>query len=204
MTALQRYGLYILLDEAAERLLRRWAEQMPGASWPSWGGHITLLPHVPAEVDFREIDARVQAVVERHTAFDCRMDQVVTDQDLTRSDYNTVFLTVGDPADPAGAALRALQADLTAAMADLTHPGPDVLEPEQFVPHITLALSVSQREAERMVSRIRSDGLAVEFRVDAVWVLGFSLGTPPEIVQRDRYPLDGMQPRMPSASIVPA
>lgn len=163
-------SLQILLPPEADRQLRRWAQEMPGASWPGWGGHITLVSAFtwPAQHD---LAATITGVLQHHRAFSLRLDQLVAEQDLTRADYRAVMLA---PRIGGGyRRLAALQADLAAAILTV---GSD-LRPEitarHFAPHVTLALGVAETEADRIVSQARGANLAVEFWIDTLWLLQF-------------------------------
>ena len=183
------YSLQILLPTEADRKLQRWSEDMPGTSWPSWGGHITLLSAFtwPEDVD---LAATIGAVLQHHRAFTLRLDQPVAEPDLTRADYRIVMLT---PREGGGfLRLSALQAELTQAIfavgADLR---PELTE-RHYAPHLTLALSVSEAEANRIVSQARSENLSIEFWVQAVWLLHFTPGEGTETtIDRSVFTLPG-------------
>lgn len=92
-------SVIIVLPEAIDRRLERWSENMEGASWPEWGGHITLVPgFVPrgSEEAVREAVERVCATME---PFSVRFGEAVAVQDKTRPDYYTVLLKV-EEVDP--------------------------------------------------------------------------------------------------------
>lgn len=64
------FSLQILLPAESDRKLQRWCEGMPGTSWPSWGGHITLLPAFTCP-DTVDLHALINAVVQRIAPSPC-------------------------------------------------------------------------------------------------------------------------------------
>ena len=55
-------SVHILLPEAVDRRLERWTKNMPGTSWPAWGGHITLVPNFTTRAAVDEVRAVLQSV----------------------------------------------------------------------------------------------------------------------------------------------
>ena len=43
-------SVQILLPERMDNRLEQRTEAMPGASWPTWGGHVTLVPPFKARI----------------------------------------------------------------------------------------------------------------------------------------------------------
>jgi 2'-5' RNA ligase len=166
-----RLSVNILLPEPLDRRLARWAKAMPGASWPAWGGHITLLSSFVPTLPVADVLARVAAVGEQHAPFTVRLRAPVAIQDVTRPDYDAVFLTVDDEDEPDHHAVRALREDLLAALADVRTDVRRELQQQAFLPHITLALSLAKAEAETLVRAIRAEPLEAEFVVEVIWVL---------------------------------
>lgn len=166
-----RLSLVILLPEQLDRRFARWAEKMPGASWPTWGGHITLISSFVPAIPMREVLRRVIAVGQHHQPFQVRLRAPVAIQDVTRPDYHAVFLTVDDEDAAQQHSVRVLREDLLAALADVRLHVRRELNFQTFMPHITLALSLAQAEAERLVRAIRADPLEADFEVEVFWVL---------------------------------
>ena len=94
------------------------------------------------------------------------------------------MLFVGvDPTPP----LRSLHAAVAAALAPLG------VEPEArpFVPHVTLALGLSETEAHQMVGAARAQGLAAEFTADHIWLKRNDPGRPAAAEnEMEAFPLD--------------
>ncbi len=173
-----RYGLHILLPEVLDRRFAHWASETPGASWPDWGGHITLLASFTSRVPEHELLATIGAVTDHHRVIDVHLTQLAVVQDLTREGYRAVFLTTPAQTRSGLLRLKALQEELNeATQAQRADLFPDMARRE-YLPHLTLALGLSEHEAHQMVSAARSDGLAAEFYVDRVWLLCLDDGLP--------------------------
>lgn len=183
------FSLQILLPAESDRKLQRWCEGMPGTSWPSWGGHITLLPAFTCP-DTVDLHALINAVVQRHRAYTLRLDHPVAEPDLTRADYRIVMLT---PRTGGGfLRLSALQAELTEAILAVAHDLRPEITSRHFAPHLTLALGVAEMEAARIVSHARAANLNIEFWVQALWLLHFVPGEGTELtVNRTIFTLPG-------------
>lgn len=171
MTVIPRMGIQILLPESVDRRFRKRVEALPGASWPAWGGHITLVasfvPTCPPEQVF---DLVAQAVAE-FEAFRVRLTEAVANADVTRPQYHAVFILLDDPDSEDHQTLVHLQKAILASLTPVrgnTHPE---LEAMPFLPHLTLALGVGDVEARRLVKALRAEPLQAEFLVDAVWIV---------------------------------
>ena len=173
-----RYGLHILLPEILDRRFAHWANETPGASWPEWGGHITLLASFISRVPEHELIAAIGAVIDDHHVIDVHLTQLAVVQDLTREGYRAVFLTTPAQTRSGLLRLKALQGELNeATLALRTDRFPDMARRE-YLPHLTLALGLSEHEAHQMVSAARSGGLVAEFYVDRVWLFCLDDGLP--------------------------
>jgi 2'-5' RNA ligase len=164
-------SIQILLPEAIDRRFRRRVQTLPGASWPAWGGHITLVPSFVPICPPPEVFERVAQAVGEFIAFRVRLAEAVADEDVTRPDFHAVFIQVDDPDSEDHQTLVRLQGAIDAALApvrDATHPELDAVP---FTPHLTLALGVGDREAAALVRALRREPLAAEFMVDAVWLV---------------------------------
>jgi 2'-5' RNA ligase len=186
----ERLSVQILLPEAIEKRFQRWASRTPGASWPQWGGHITLLPAFAATVERALLEVRMAQICAKYPRFTINLSQITAMQDWTRPHYKGVFLTFGAEADNGQLQLLTLQRDLDAALRPLR----DDLVPEvsrkPFWPHITLAIGLADAEANLMVNGIRADGLTAQFEVDSVWLLTFRQPEGEELqVERSRIAL---------------
>ena len=165
-----RYSLHILLPETLDRRFAQWTRKTSGASWPDWGGHITLLPSFTSLVPEEELGAAIRTVTARRRVIDVHLTQLFVAQDLTRDGYKAVFLTPPSETRSGLVRLTTLQAELETALRPLrVDRFPEVLR-RDYLPHITLALGLSEHEAHQLVGAARSDGLVAEFDVDEIWL----------------------------------
>jgi len=174
MTESSQYSIQIMLPSLLDRRFRKWAEQTPGASWPAWGGHITLMPRFQPQIPPAALHETIAAICARYRSMDVHLTSLVAMQDWTREAYFGVFLV--PPAEPGSGIRRlsALQRDFATALGDKSIDLASDVTQRDFAPHITLALGVSESEAEKMVSQVRAQNLTAEFRVRRVWLMQFS------------------------------
>lgn len=163
------YSVQLNLPGEVVRPLDAWATEAEGASIPAAGWHITLLSSFVSRTGDERLSALIAEVAARYMPFPVRLSQIDLVADRTRSGYAAVFLTERD--DQQNRRLRALQAELAESLAPLrtaTQPG---LDGADFMPHVSLALAVSEQEGERLASSARRAGLAVAFEAAAIWLL---------------------------------
>ena len=101
-------SVHILLPESVARRLERRTQKLPGASWPAWGGHITLVPNFAPQGTLDEVRGIVMAVCAERKPFAVRLAAPISVRDTTRPDYCAVFLTIEDQdeTEPEGTAQR--------------------------------------------------------------------------------------------------
>lgn len=180
-----RVSVQILLPDSTDRRFERWADKVPGASWPGWGGHITLVPPFVPTVPPEEVYQRLQTVCQKLSPFRVRLAEPVAVQDATRPDYKAVFLAVAQDKDLDHNYLFAAYTAVNAAVADMTHGTHAGLAEQPFLPHITLALSIGEMEAARMVKNMKADPIQAKFRVDELsLVLMITQGTDRRVEKR--------------------
>jgi 2'-5' RNA ligase len=191
MSNAPRLSVQILLPEALDRRFARWAKQMPGASWPAWGGHITLVPYFTPACPETMVFDRVVAAVRGFHPFRVRLTEPVAVQDWTRPQYQAVFLAAHEAERDDHQTLAELQQAIAAALAPVRHDVKPALDGQPFVPHLTLALGLGSSEAEKLVRAIRADPLEADFVVDAVWLMVMWQSDGPEPrVDRVAIPLE--------------
>jgi 2'-5' RNA ligase len=187
--------IQILLPEAVEKRFQKWANRTPGASWPQWGGHITLLSPFTATVERAKIEQRIVQVCANYQPFPIHLSQIVAMQDWTRPHYRAVFLAFGNEADNGQSTLLSLQRDLDAALRPLRNDLQPEVSLKPYWPHITLALGLAEAEANLMISGMRADGLSAQFEVDTIWLVTLrQLEDEEPQTQRVRIPLGAPVP----------
>jgi 2'-5' RNA ligase len=163
----------IHLPESADRDLQRKTDKTPGASWPAWVGHVTLLPMFTTLSDEDTLQKALAGVAAEFAPVEILLSNFAVEQDLTRPDYHAVFLTLDDEQEPTLQRLRTLRERLNdATRADRKDLWP-VLESSEYVPHVTLAMGLSESEANSVVRTLRAQGLSVCFRLKEIVLLGF-------------------------------
>ena len=143
-------SLQILLPDRIDREFRRWAKHTPGSSWPSWGGHVTLLPRVAIiHLDEATLRQRIEAVCARHEPFPICIDEILHDADYTRPGYEGVFLRMR-PTNSGTATTPARRVDalssVEAAQDVRSNPEDETLEMES----VQVEQQVEQTELERV------------------------------------------------------
>jgi 2'-5' RNA ligase len=63
---------------------------------------------------------------------------------------------------------------------------------QPFLPHITMALGLSESEARSVVREMRAEPVDAEFRVDSVWLVVQEVGDGAR-VERQQIPLGGVE-----------
>ena len=164
------FSVMILLPEALQREFERWTDQTEGTSWPVNGGHVTLLPPFQTALTPDAVVERVTAVCRAKDPFVLRLTMPMAVPDRTRQDYFAVFLAVAEGAETGRAEASALHDDLDRALASYKHDLLPEVSSRPFLPHVTLALGLSEREAGRVVRACAESSLAAEFSVDVVTV----------------------------------
>jgi 2'-5' RNA ligase len=190
------YSVQILLPETSNRRLARWSERMPGASWPSWGGHVTLVPHFWPRVEEGALLALLEETCREETPIPLRFDEAIAVPDVTRSGYFAVFLTVvvaqpmteADPApsDELPDRLAELRARLLDALEGLRDEARPQLSEQPFLPHVTLAIGLHESEAMKVVRELRNDPLTGEFTAEVVWLMRHEPGDANHV---ERHPI---------------
>lgn len=171
MNLTPRISIHILLPEAVDRRFRRRAQKLPGASWPAWGGHVTLVPWFVPSCPPQQVFDLVAEAVSGFAAFCIRMSKAVVENDVTRPDYRAVFIEVEEPESGDEPVLPRLQAAIAAALEPVRQDHNPELAAIPYRPHLTLALGVGEAEAMALVNDWRADPLEAEFLADAVWLV---------------------------------
>jgi 2'-5' RNA ligase len=179
-------SVQILLPESIERRLERRTQKMPGASWPVWGGHITLAPNFAARGTLEEVRAIVAGVCAHEEPFRLCLDTPVAVQDTTRPDYAALFLTVKGVGEGDDRRLHELRHTLLTALEPLREDLRPQLVEMPFLPHVTLALGLGETEAAQLVRAIRAEPIEAEFMVEVIWLV---VQTIAETTRYDRYPI---------------
>ncbi len=186
-----------MLPETVNRRLERWTNKLAGASWPAWGGHVTLVPSFVEKGNPGDVRAALVELCVHEEPFTVRFGPPLAVADATRPDYYAVFLTVdstdadelpnelngADAADQQEVApdaplshLHRFRQRLLDALAHLREDvRPQLLE-QEFLPHVTLALGLGEAEANQLVREIRAEPLTATFYVEVIWLVTQTFG----------------------------
>lgn len=186
-------SVQILLPEAIDRRLARWAKEAPGASWPPSGGHITLIPAFIQRGGVDEVRAVAEVVCAQVEPFVVRVGEPVAVQDRTRQNYFALFLGVESGqtaeeilADPESQPLYNLRQKLLLALESQREDLHPQLVEQAFLPHITLALGLGESEARSLAKELRAQPFVANFSVDTVWL---TVQIDGDSARAERYPL---------------
>jgi hypothetical protein len=193
--------------------LEDWAEEIPGASWPEWGGHITLIPQFHPRAPEEEILAIIESACAEEAPFLLEFGTPVAVQDLTRRDYFLVLLSVAelnetDEPLPESVELYGeneesdaiiwanrdsdcirlcdFRAHLLDALQDVREDIYPQLVAKPFRPHVTLAFALGENEAQQVVRTMRAKPITGEFVIEVVWLMKHGDGDP---AQFERHPV---------------
>jgi len=166
------YGLTILLPEEVEQRLRNWVAHTPGATWPEWRGHITVVPAFVALDSPDAIEAAVARVCQAYAPFRLTLNRIRRTQHLIRPHLQTVLLV--EPARTAPGPLHRLRADLAAILAPVKEDVHPVYSNHPFLPHVSLTWGLPELEASRLARAARAARLEVSLTVDQLWLVALS------------------------------
>ena len=202
----------ILLPESVDRKLEDRAEELPGASWPEWGGHITLIPQFLPLVPEDEIVAIIEAVCAEEPPIVVEFGEPVAKQDLTRREYTIVMLSVAEVNEEAehspevagengtGEAHAEISltsrdadckrlCDLRMRLLDALQGVREDLYPQvvakPYRPHVTLAFALGENEAQQVVRALRAEPIEGEFVVEVLWLIQHGAGNPSDYTRRE-------------------
>lgn len=185
------YSLEILLPDDIEERFRRWISRVPGATWPRWGGHITVLNgFIPA----RGLEPIVQEIQRRCAAarpIPVHLSEVVSDRHWRDPELNAVLLVSGSPDDEELLSLIRVHDSLREGLGPLKRDAQPEISNRPYVPHLSLTRGLPEPEASRLVEMARASRLEVEFTVENIWLLEFvAVSSRDERVDRVRsFPL---------------
>jgi hypothetical protein len=179
------YSLEVLLPEPLRLEANRWLTLWPGATWPPWGAHITLLVDLAASGD--DFLADLSQACAQQAPFSVCFDRVVVGDHWAKPGLKTVMLVVDPRRDPDAEALRRLRLDLISKLG-LT---PEAIWPEvegrAYRPHISLTAGLPEAAASRLARAVAASKVSVRFVVDEIWLLQIDARAQPE--QQEERPV---------------
>ncbi|MGH2586017.1 MAG: 2'-5' RNA ligase family protein [Dehalococcoidia bacterium] len=179
------YSLQVLLPDELDGQLRRWATAQPRGTWPTWGGHLSLLADFETALDPIVLAVRLERVCRRFHPFEIHLPRVVLDDYWGRPGFKIVMLMPAGRST--GGCSRLCRLRISAARAlglDSSYLWEEAAG-HRFTPHLSLTWGVPVAEAVALVEAARIDAPTVRFNVDAIWLLGSVVTThPTQIVRR--------------------
>jgi hypothetical protein len=167
------YSLEIPMPEHIEREFRGWIKDVPGATWPRWGGHITVLNRFVPTRGLEPLVQAVQRMCAAHPPFLIHLDEVVSDRHWRDPRLNAVMLVSCQRDEEGCRALVRLRESLRAELEPLKRDVHPELSARGYVPHLSLTLGVPELDAARLLEMARASGLEVEFTVENICLLEF-------------------------------
>ena len=175
--SLPRFSLVLALPEDEDERLRLWARSAPPATWPAWGGHVTIWPALEPAEGIDALVARLQAVVARFEAYELSIGDVALKPFWGSPHLYTAQLVPGQH-DTGRSELDGLRAGLYQSLGDVAIDLHPETRSNWFEPHISLTVGLEHDAAASVVEAARRDGLRARFvvqRVDLIESLGEGL-----------------------------
>ena len=170
------YSLEIPLPPDVDEKLHTWAKRTPGATWPKWGGHITILNRFAVEGELEQVLRKIELVSSSFNPFVIRFDRVVCDRHWLDPDLTAVFLTSSPNDDQGHRVLLDFRDAVCAALAPLKRDIHPETSEEAYVPHLSLTSGLPEPDAARLADAARASGLKVEFTAENISLLEFITG----------------------------
>ena len=162
-----RLSLVLALPEDENARIERWTRTAPPATWPGWGGHVTIWPALEPAHDIDALVSRLQTVIARFQAFELSMSHAELKPFWGSPRLYTAQLVARD-GDAGGSELDALRAGLYQSLADVAVDLHPETRSSWFEPHITLTVALEHDDAAAVVEAARRDSLSTRFLVQRV------------------------------------
>ncbi|MCK5557924.1 MAG: 2'-5' RNA ligase family protein [Candidatus Hydrogenedentes bacterium] len=172
------YSLEVLLPERVDKQFRRWVKRVPGATWPRWGGHITVLNRFVPTRGLEPIVEEIDRACGACHPFLIRLTEVVSDRHWRDPQLNAVLLVSGSRDEEGYRSLVRLRDSLQAELAPLKRDVQPGISNRPYVPHLSLTRGLPEPEASRLVETARASRLEVKFTVENIWLLEFVAVSP--------------------------
>jgi len=114
-------------------------------------------------------------VCSRFPPFMLQLDRVIAAANWQRPHLQSLFLIPSDARHPGYRTVMRLQEALVKALEPHKRDQRPEVSRHPFQPHITLTLGLPERDAADLLRAAINARLAVEFRVDKIWLLQYSL-----------------------------
>lgn len=170
------YGLEIPLPPDVDEQLHGWAKRTPRATWPKWGGHITILNRFAVEGELEPVIRKIELVSGSFNPFVIRFDRVVCDKHWLDPDLAAVFLTSSPNDEQGHRTLIELHDAVCAALATLKQDIQPETSHRAYIPHLSLTSGLPEPDASRLADAVRASGLKLAFTAENISLLEFITG----------------------------
>ena len=163
----KRLSLVLALPAGENARIEGWARGAPPATWPDWGGHVTIWPALEPALDLNALVFMLQSVVGRFQSFELSMSRPELKPFWGSPRLYTAQLVAGE--DDIGASdLDALRAGLYQSLSDVAVDLHPETRSNWFEPHISLTVGLDHDDAAAVVDAARRDSLSARFVVQSV------------------------------------
>jgi len=165
------------LPPAVDERLRSWSKRTPGATWPRWGGHVTILNRFAVDGELEPVVHEIERVSGSFGPFAIRFDRVVCDRHWLDPDLTAVFLTSSSDDEHGYRTLVDLHDRVSAALTPIIrHIQPETSQ-RAYVPHLSLTTGLPESDCARLEDAAQASGLEVEFPAENISLLEFGIGS---------------------------
>jgi 2'-5' RNA ligase len=185
------YGLFIYLPETVDAKLEAWTTETPGASWPPWRGHITLINgfRLRPEVSEMQLVDALKPLLATLEPFEVTLAKVIARPHLLEPELQIVMLVEQERPVKETRLFKLRQSlyERIAPLIEETEPL-RIIRRMPFHPHITLTLGLAPTAARALLEHAKSAPIDATFAVTQVTLVGFNANE--EIVQRIGLPFN--------------
>jgi 2'-5' RNA ligase len=186
------FSLTVPLPDALDASLRAWARATPRATWPAWGGHITLLTPFRVAAPLQRIETTLAALGSAQPRFDVRLRRVAVKPHIFAEGMWTTQLVIDEKSG--ASELRTLQAALHADLEDWIDESDRTALEASYEFHVSLVRGVPEAAAWKVAAAAERAGIGATFAVTVVELV--ALPTSAGEVHRalGRYELGAREP----------
>jgi hypothetical protein len=155
------YSLHIFLPDDIENNFNGWVSRTPYASWPSWGGHITIIPKFKPMISKEVIEKELSEICSVFPAFPVQFAQVFCQIHLLNPSLKLVYLS--SPSDSKSyVRLARLQTLLAERLNSLDN---------RYTPHLSLSLGLEEEKALQVANAAKKANLKLDFTATNICLL---------------------------------
>lgn len=165
------YTLQFLLPPSQETLLRDWIQRHRYATWPNWGGHITLVNIFEPWIDIEEIAALFDNICRQTAPFKIYFNRVVMEHHRVHQGLYTVYLTHPTPCIHECNELKRFHEEIIALLGPAVEFQQKELETKRYRQHLSLTWGVPKEQARELYEQARDWRLELWCILDSITLL---------------------------------